>query len=679
MDKNLERLERIFSNSKFVKIAKYDAERFAHETYDSSKDCKSTKTKWKTQALSYDEAQAAVDEGYRVGWIIPDGYCVIDIDNHDNPRSQEVVEKLLNYWDVKYNYNYTSRGIHLIFKDSKKTQRTCSKVKCGLNVEVDVRAAGTGYIVLPSNDPHRKWGTWVDNVEELPYFMRPVGIKNTPSFIGYNDGDGRNDALWKWRNFLEQTKRLSNAEIEKTIRAINENLFAVPMQNTELYSTVLRKLDVEDNDPEVQKESKANKYSKMANDLVKKRDLISMGPDVYSFNGVYYKPISDLDIDSMICSDLNENIAINGRREIREFIRVKTQIAPEDMNRERFKIACKNGVIDLRNGTLESANKMEYNTIAIPCEYDPDPEYSPRIDQFIKEVANGDLQRMKLLYQIAGYCLVKDNFMAKFFIFQGNGGTGKSTYTRLIEKMCGANNTSHVGLNKFDNDYYIASTKNKLVNIDDDLASNKPLADTGRFKSIVSGEIIAVRDIYKSVARYRPFCTCIFSCNNLPRIMDNTAGLFRRMVLIELNHRVENPDPQFIAKLTDIDMKYFLFKAVECVKQVIEEGRFAINDSEDALLRKFQRKQSALNEWLYENQIKAGELDGKIPSALYAMFREWCSRNGFDKPVSSTTFKDTICSMYGVYVGVGDELDKYGLRVQKFAMLEDADPEYFPF
>lgn len=679
MDKNLERLERIFSNSKFVKIAKYDAERFAHETYDSSKDCKSTTTKWKTQALSYDEAQAAVDEGYRVGWIIPDGYCVIDIDNHDNPRSQEVVEKLLNYWDVKYNYNYTSRGIHLIFKDSKKTQRTCSKVKCGLNVEVDVRAAGTGYIVLPSNDPHRKWGTWVDNVEELPYFMRPVGIKNTPSFIGYNDGDGRNDALWKWRNFLEQTKRLSNAEIEKTIRAINENLFAVPMQNTELYSTVLRKLDVESDDPEVQKESKANKYSKMANDLVKKRDLISMGPDVYSFNGVYYKPISDLDIDSMICSDLSENIAINGRREIREFIRVKTQIAPEDMNRERFKIACKNGVIDLRNGTLESANKMEYNTIAIPCEYDPDPEYSPRIDQFIKEVANGDLQRMKLLYQIAGYCLVKDNFMAKFFIFQGNGGTGKSTYTRLIEKMCGANNTSHVGLNKFDNDYYIASTKNKLVNIDDDLASNKPLADTGRFKSIVSGEIIAVRDIYKSVARYRPFCTCIFSCNNLPRIMDNTAGLFRRMVLIELNHRVENPDPQFIAKLTDIDMKYFLFKAVEGVKQVIEEGRFAINDSEDALLRKFQRKQSALNEWLYENQIKAGELDGKIPSALYAMFREWCSRNGFDKPVSSTTFKDTICSMYGVYVGVGDELDKYGLRVQKFAMLEDADPEYFPF
>lgn len=679
MDKNLERLERIFPNSKFVKIAKYDKERFEHEAYDSSKDCKSTTTKWKTEALSHAEAQEAVADGYRVGWIVPESYCVIDIDNHDNPRSQEVVERLLNYWEVRYNYNYTSRGIHLVFRDSNKKQRTCSKVKCGLNVEIDVRAAGTGYIVLPCNDPHRKWGSWSDNVEELPYFLRPVGITKIPSFIGYDDGDGRNDALWKWRNFLEQSERLTKAEVEKTIRAINENLFAVPLQNTELYSTVLRELDTEDSDSNDKNSDKGNKYSKLANELVKKRDLISMGPDVYSFNGVYYKPITDLEIDSMIYSDLSSNITINGRREIREFVKVKTQISPEDMNRECFKIACKNGVIDLRNGTLEAANKMEYNTIAIPCDFDPDPPYSSRIDQFIKEVANGDTMRMKLLYQIAGYCLVKDNFMAKFFIFQGNGGTGKSTYMRLVEKMCGTNNTSHVGLNKFDNDYYIASTMNKLVNIDDDLASNKALGDTGRFKSIVSGEIIAVRNIYRSVTKYRPFCTCIFSCNNLPRIMDNTAGLFRRMVLIELNHRVENPDPQFMAKLTDMDMKYFLFKAVEGIKQVIEEGKFAINDSEDVLLRKFQRKQSPLNEWLYENQIRAGELDGKIPSALYAMFREWCSRNGFDKPVSSTTFKDTICSMYGVYVGVGNELDKYGLRVQKFAMLEDADPEYFPF
>lgn len=678
MDKNLERLERIFPNSKYVKIAKYDAKRFANEEYDSSKDCKSTTTKWKSEALNYEEAQAALDEGYRLGWIIPERYCIIDIDNHDNPRSQELVERLLNYWECKYNYNYTFHGVHLLFKDDNHTQKTCSKVKCGLNIEIDVRASGTGYIVLPSNDPHRKWGTWTDTVEELPYFLRAIGVNRTPSFIGFTDGDGRNDALWRWRNVLEKSEKFSKAEVEKCIRAINEYLFAVPMQNTELYSTVLRELDT-DNDSSADKKKKGNKYSLMASKLVKKRDLISMGDQTYSFNGVYYKPITNLDLETMIYSDLSTNITRAGRGEILGFVKLQTQVSPEDMNREHFKIACKNGIIDLRNGTLESANKMEYNTIAIPWDYDPDPPYSARIDQFMKEVSGGDLIRMQLLYQIAGYCLVKENFMSKFFIFQGNGGTGKSTYMRLVESICGSNNCSHIGLNKFDNDYYLASTINKLVNIDDDLASNRALGDTGRFKSIVSGETISVRPIYESVVKYRPFCTCIFSCNHLPRILDDTAGLFRRMVLIELNNRVEKPDPRFMEKITNMDMQYFLYKAVEGVKHVIEDGRFSINTSEEDILRKFRRKQSPVNEWLFENNIVARDLDGKNPSVLYAMFREWCNQNGFEKPVAANTFRDMICEIYNIYAGIGDDRDKYGLRLQKFCLNDYTDPDYFPF
>lgn len=63
---------------------------------------------------------------------------------------------------------------------------------------------------------------------------------NTPSFIGMVDGDGRNDALWKWRFKLEQCHKLSVQEIEKSIRIINENLFQIAIPNNELFKTVLR-------------------------------------------------------------------------------------------------------------------------------------------------------------------------------------------------------------------------------------------------------------------------------------------------------------------------------------------------------------------------------------------------------------------------------------------------------
>ena len=57
------------------------------------------------------------------------------------------------------------------------------------------------------------------------------------------NGDGRNDALFKWRTVLEKSKVLSKDEIEKSIRIINENLFDTPMPNNELFKTVLRERD----------------------------------------------------------------------------------------------------------------------------------------------------------------------------------------------------------------------------------------------------------------------------------------------------------------------------------------------------------------------------------------------------------------------------------------------------
>ena len=76
--------------------------------------------------------------------------------------------------------------------------------------------------------------------------------------------------------------------------------------------------------------------------------------------------------------------------------------------------------------------------------------------------------------------------------------------------------------------------------------------------------------------------------------MDKTSGLYRRMILIELNTKVTQPDPLFMNKLTDADMEYFLFKAVDGVKLAIEEGRFRITQSEQKLLQIFKRRQSAL-------------------------------------------------------------------------------------
>lgn len=675
MDENLARLNRIYPNSGYTLIPAYNPEQWKNREYDSAFDNKAAVNRWKTKPLSYEDAQLEVEKGNRVGWIIPKGYVIVDVDNKDDAQSQEYIEKLLDKFEVKYSYNYTSKGIHILFQDPTSNIKSDSRTKCGLNITIDTRANTTGYIVLPCNDPHRTWGKWNDFVEEIPYFLLPLIKDVTPSFIGLSEGDGRNNALFKWRTQLERCNKLNAKQIEKCIRIINENLFDTPMANDELFKTVLKQRDKNDKSTIEQKD---NLYNKLAEDIIGKYDIVCYYSNFYKFNGTYYKPILNVELESIIHFEVSKNIMSSGRKEILEFIKLKTQTPVTEFDKDWHKIACKNGILNLVTGEVETPNKSNINTIYIPFAYNSDVEYSPRIDQFMKEICQGDVIKMQFLYQIAGYCLLKKNLFEKFFIFKGEGGTGKSTFTNILHRMVGGDaNCSHVGLAEFDKDYYLSTLVGKLLNVDDDVVDGKLLENTGRFKSIISGNIISVRQIYREVMDFVPYVTCIFSCNKLPRIMDKTTGLYRRMVLIELNAKIEKPDPLFMNKVTDLDMEYFFFKAVEGIMKALEEGKFTISQSEQALLDVFKRRQSPLHQWLYEGDIRLKDLVNKPCITFYKQFVEWCSINGYNKVLNNFTFKEDICNLYDIETDIVTVDDKS--PVQLFLKRGKFDGDYKPF
>jgi phage/plasmid-associated DNA primase len=147
----------------------------------------------------------------------------------------------------------------------------------------------------------------------------------------------------------------------------------------------------------------------------------------------------------------------------------------------------------------------------------------------------------------------------------------------------------------------------------------------------------------------------MFSCNKLPHILDKTSGLYRRMVIIELNNKITKPDPLFLMKLTPRDMEYFLYKAVYWLGIALQEGSFRISQSEQELLRKFKCRQSSLNEWVFEEHLTLGDVYGKGVLGLYAFYIEWAQNNGYTKLPSALTFKEDMCALYNVeidYTGV---------------------------
>ena len=660
----LARLNQLYPNCGYVQIRKYDPTAWEGIEYDSKLENKAPLTQWKTNALTYEQAAAYAEKGHRIGWIIPEGYVIVDIDNEDHPESSSHVERILHDLEIQYSYNRTNRGVHFLFRDKTMSIRSDAVTKCAIGITLDHRANRKGYIILPINDPHRAWGTWSDQIDEIPFFLKPMMIAKNQieSFIGMGDGDGRNTELFKWRTKLLQCNKLQKEQIETALTLINTHLFKIPLAPQEMQASITKERRTDDEQRSMTKASlnvleKENIYNVCANKITREFDLMCIGhKQYYMFDKTYYKPLREIDVERLIHYEVSENIPGEGRNEIMRFLALKTLVEAEELDRIWHRIAVKNGVLDLVTGELGEPNKDEKNTIAIPWNYNDNPMHSPVIDEFMAHIsANRDgsvnLIKQSFLYQIAGYCLLKKNYFSKFFIFQGDGSTGKSTFQDIIVKMVGEVNRSRVGIDKMDADYFLATLLSKLVNIDDDAVDGKALENTGRFKSLVSGNEITVRQIFKEPVTFTPYATCMFSCNKLPRILDKTSGLYRRLVIIELNNRVLKPDPLFLLKLTERDMEYFLHKAVYWLGIALQEGKFRISQSEQELLRKFKCRQSSLNEWVYEDTLRLKDIYGKSALGLYTFYIEWAQRNGYMKLPSALTFKEDICTLFDVEIG----------------------------
>lgn len=673
----LKRLGSIYKGSKFCKIPRYDFKRFEEEAYDSSKDEKGAITNWSRKPLTLDEAIKAVDDGFRIGWIVPKGICVVDIDNKEEPLTEEYVTKILKAFEIKYSYNKSFHGIHIIFRDEQERIKNVSKEKCALNLVIDTRANEKGYIILPCNDPHREWGRLDDITEEIPYFLRPVMKENsTDSFIGMENGDGRNDALYRWYGKLKATRKLSQEEMEKSIRIINEYLFDVPLTNKELMATVLR----ESNSLAASsKKDTGSILNDIAEEVIAKHNIISYSDNYYLWNNHYYQRISETDIERLIHFDVSKALNQAKRNEIISFIRIKTQVSMTELDKEYTKIACQNGVINLADCSISDGNLTEYNTVAIPHKYNLDAK-SERINDFMLMLAGGNLVKMEFLYQVIGYCLLKKNIFEKFFIFIGEGQTGKSTFINLIRKLLGEENCCDIKLQQYNNEYYLIKSVGKLVAFDGDAGETKKLEDAGVFKDFISGNTVNARQIRKEVTTFKPFAKTIICANKLPKINDDSSGLYRRMIIVELNNVIpeEKKDPQFLFKVTEEDYEYLLIKAVYAVHKLLQDKRFIINQSESAILNMFRCRQSPINEWLYDCEIAAKDIDGASCITLYNNYTMWCGANGYSKFMTSFNFKETICQYFTARTILVKGENNHAPR-QIFQVDKNIDPDYKPF
>lgn len=576
----------------------------------------------------------------RVGWCIPQGYLVIDIDNKVAAAKAYTV---LTKQKVKFAFNRTLHGGHFIFKDVKDSYQTAGDV-CALGIKVDTRTAGKGYVILPVNDNGRKWGTITNDVDEVPFWLRPIKqFKQTTDLIDLGEGDGRNDALLKhFLSLMDYATGLTTDEKVESIKLINNFLFKKPLSEKELKTTVLRDSLIEQHEDKISGK-KICLEEQIANQILEKYNIVNIGGVFYKYTGKYYKEVKETtEIERLIHFEYSENLKEQNRKEVIKFLALKSWVPVDEANKEWNEIVFNNGIYNIATGTLSPHDPSKYNTTFVPINYYDAAEYSGTIDMFFNTLCAEEMDKKALLYEIIGYTLIRKNIFSKFFVCYGGGGTGKSTYLKLIEKVAGRENTSYLSLQDLEDKWLPAELFGKLVNLGDDISS-RTLKDTPVLKKATTGEmLVGQKKFVQEPMYFINYAKMIFACNTIPAINDTSTGLYRRMILINIDRKIDNPDPFFLDKLTDQDMEYLVSTAIRYVKEAIARGSLTSCLSSELALEKYRKEQSSVLCYLEDYGYTAENLNKKGCTRVYDEYRSYCEQFGY-LPYKKSRFDAELC------------------------------------
>lgn len=409
-----------------------------------------------------------------------------------------------------------------------------------------------------------------------------------------------------------------------------------------------------------------------------------MRGDFYQYESGVYVPRQIGDIQSLV---LNEMLG-DGLTNYRKISAVNDKIAcfksipgrtftheEEDSNHNILNF--KNALVDISTYQMHPHTPLYLSTSQIPVDFEHTAS-CPQWKSFVYDIMDGDQDQVKLLQQIAGYCLTGSTTLAKAFVLFGSGANGKSLFTRMIAKIVGQQNVSSVNLTALNKQFGLTGLIGKKLNLIDEISGN--YFESNIIKGLISGEKMSAEIKYRpEPLEFHPTTKLIFSVNELPKINDTTPGLYRRFIIIPFNRTyLNNPDIYLEDKLTK-ELPGILNWAIEGLKMLREQGRFNETEKNFEMMNIFKMDNSPMIEFLQSNYdpVPVGqELKYVIKStSLYQEYKSYCLENGY-KPKSLANFGREMnhSTMVGWNIGKikdGSILYYSGLRRNQTVAQED--------
>ncbi|WP_425539418.1 DNA primase family protein [Microaceticoccus formicicus] len=539
------------------------------------------------------------------GRLLDDNDYVIDIDN----LPKEIIKKLIITFDIKTQTVWTERGCHLYFKKPEGFRRGANRVS-PLGFEYEIKHKGnTKAVTIKRNGKLRE----IENEgirESAPFIF--TSNKKFEVLFGMDEGDGRNNALFRLRNQLAGQK-----DWRKVLTFVNDNIFSAPLSEEEL--TILTR-------EMVVTAEKDNEYE-VANWLMKEMDFLQYGERYYfKVDGEYSHE------ESLLRQLVYKSVGSQKTRYVDEVIKqmeYRCRKIPQDTV---FNIKFNNGY--LRDGEFKDIIVDDFTPYNIDIDYDNEAKPVEIVDEYINKLTNSDEDYRNLLLEILGHTLVVDpefkRMLAKFFIFIGDGGNGKGTLLQIIKTILGSKNVTGLGIKELSDERYLTSFKGMLANLGDDIqdqAINDK--DMKMLKNISTCDFISTRELYKSAESMYFTGSLIFTSNHILKSWEKGKSYKRRVLWLPMYTKVEKKDPLFITKLTTPEaLEYWMRLIVEGYKRLYENGDFTESEIVNIFNESYHRENNPALDYIEGRTME--DFEDKPLADIYRDYQDWCEDNAVD-------------------------------------------------
>lgn len=278
--------------------------------------------------------------------------------------------------------------------------------------------------------------------------------------------------------------------------------------------------------------------------------------------------------------------------------------------------------LNIKNGERRGHLPENYRTSKLPFAYDGDA-WSQTWHDFLQDTVP---ETRYFLQEFAGYTVTTSTRYEIAAWLYGLPGGGKSTFIAGLEAMLGSQ-CCVLGLSDIEtSNFGLTNLPGKTLAISTEQPSHF-IKSAHIVNALISGERINVDRKYRDPIMFQSHCKLLWAMNELPRVDDRGAGIFRRVKLVHMPPiDAAKRDPRVKEDIQRSGMA-ILNWALEGLKRLQERGRFEIPPSVEAATEHYKLSNDIVKIFL-EERCEVDQSHKILAKDLYTAYSEWCKETG---------------------------------------------------